>query len=144
MRDADNPAINIIFKAFSRILKNSRHYYIYILTKDILLKVNLNLKKCFLAPTFRVTSWRAGVLLCACGASSTCAAVGLPLGLAGPIGRAYSFVCGLPTGLSGPICRAYSFVCGLPLPFLAGVCNWVYTSPVCALSVLLLAPISRC
>ena len=97
-----------------------------------------------MAPTFRVTGWRAGVLLCACGASSACAAGGLPLSLAGPIGRAYSFVCGLPTGLAGPIGRAYSFVCGLPLPLLAGVCNCACGSPVCALTVLVLAPISRC
>jgi hypothetical protein len=76
---------------------------------------NLNINY-FFAPIFLVTGCRAGVLLVACGASSACAAGGLPLGLAGPIGRAYSFVCGLPTGLTGPIGRAYSFVLGLPLP----------------------------
>ncbi len=96
-----------------------------------------------MAPTFRVTGWRAGVLLCACGASSACAAAGLPLGLAGPIGRGYSFVSGLPTGLAGSIGRVYSFVLGLPLP-LACCCICVCGSPVCALTVLVLAPISRC
>ncbi len=94
-----------------------------------------------MTPTFRVT---AGVLLCTCGASSACAAAGLPLGLAGPIGRGYSFICGLPTNLAGPIGRGYSFVIGLPLPLLAGVCNCVYAAPVCALTVLVLAPISLC
>ena len=93
-----------------------------------------------MTPTFRVTGCRTGVLVCALnGASSACAAApaGLPLGLAGPIGRAYSFVCGLPTGLAGPIVLVYLFVCGLPLP-LAACCNCACGSPVCALTVLFL------
>ena len=104
-----------------------------------------------MVPTFRVTAGAllcTCVLVCACGdsacAAAACAAAGLPLNLAGPIGRAYSFVCGLPTGLAGPIGRAYSFVCGLPHPLLTGVCNCVCASPVCALTVLVLAPTSRC
>ena len=60
---------------------------------------------------------------CACACACVCAFSGLPLGLVGPIGRGYVFVCGLPL-VCVPISNCW---CG---------------SPVCALIALVLTPSS--
>jgi len=112
------------------VFKSSRHYYIYLLKIFFLIYINYFFSHFdFQLPIFRVTPLAAGVCgVSAGGVKAACACVLL----------------GLPTGLAGPIGRAYSFVCGLPLPLLAGVCNCVCGSPVCALTALVLAPTSRC